>query len=177
MNIKNWFKYILYVIFIILIVVLQTTFLGSLNPWLANFNLIVACLVLLIELADYRGTLFFALTAGWLMDVYSGLPFGVFLGTFFVMSLILEVLFRNFFTNRSYYSLISLGLIAVIIYNVVFFTIRGVLYMIGATDFILGPNFGLDLLYQAVAMIIMLSVLFRVINRVSKIFKPTFIKS
>lgn len=177
MNFKSWYKYALYSIFIIFIVSFQVSFLGNINKFLANFNIVLAVLVVLVSLVDYRNVLFFSLVSGFLMDVYSGLPFGIFMGSFFLMSVVLEILFLNFFTNHSYYSLISMGLISIIIYNIIFVAIRWMIYIIGAADFLVGTGFWLDFLYQIISIFLIITFLFWLINTLSKMFKPTFLKS
>ncbi len=184
MNYKKWYKFVIYFILIALAMIFQITFLGNFNLFFKNFNLMLAILVLLIGLTDFKTVLVYLVLSGVLMDIYSSLPFGVYLMTFFLLAIILEILFLNFFTNRSFYSLITMGIIAVIIYNIFFLLISGFSYLIGASplrligasEFFLADRLWLNIFYQLTNIIIILSFAFWLINKISRRFKPTFLK-
>lgn len=176
MNYKKWYKFVIYFILIALVLIFQITFLGNFNLFFKNFNLMLAILVLLIGLTDFKTVLVYLVWFAVLMDIYSSLPFGIFLMTFFLVAIILEILFLNFFTNRSFYSLIIMGIIAVIIYNIFFLLISGFSYLIGASEFFMADRLWLNMLYQLMNIIIILSFAFWLINKISRRFKPTFLK-
>ena len=177
MSYKKWYKFIFYFLLLGLMVIFQITFLGGLNLFWANFNLVLAGLVVLVALADFNQALVYAVLAGVMMDVYSSLPFGIFLAVLFILAIILEILFLNFFTNRSFYSLIIMGLIAVLIYHLLFFIISGLFYLTGVSEFFGGHKIWLALLYQLADLTILLALVFWVLNKISKRFKPTFIQT
>lgn len=172
-----WYKFLLALLAIIFLFIVQTTFFGGFDLFLASFNLILIVLVLLISVADFKNVLFFLIVSGLLMDIYSGLPFGLFLLILFLITVILELLVFNFFTNRSFYSLILLGGIATIFYHLFFVIFISSFYFIGWSDFFISRKYWLVASWQLVSTMIILAVCFWLINKISKFFKPTFIQS
>ncbi len=164
---------------LVLVFSLQITIWGNLaslgGNYLTKVNWLIVCLVLIINLMDYRFSVMYVLAMGWLMDIYSNLPFAVFMLTLLVTSLILQLLLGNFFTNRSWYSLIGLGLIGTVIYHVCFFVLVSALYLMGGTQFYLQSGYWIAAGWQVVTTCLLLSLVFWLINLISYRFKPNFI--
>jgi len=74
-----WYKILLSIIAIITLIIIQVTFLGSFSAYWSNFNLALAILVILLFFLDFPMIMFFAVTAGFMLDLYSALPFGIFM--------------------------------------------------------------------------------------------------
>lgn len=177
MNYKKWYTLAAYIIVIILLSVIQITFLGNFGPMVAGINLGIIGLVLLINLFDFHQAIIFVLMFGFILDVYSGLPFGIFLLSLFFTAVSLELIFFNLLTNRSYYSLIAMGLVAIVFYNVYFYLVTGFLYIIGVSNFSLRVEFWWSMMYQLVSALVILTLFFWIINKISNKFKPMFLRS
>jgi len=93
-----------------------------------------------------------------------------------ITSAILEVLFYNFFTNRSLASLLVLSLIGTTVYNMVFLSISGFAYYFGWSDFFADWDYGWSFLGQLIANAIVLLLGFYLFNFLSKRYKPVFLK-
>jgi len=169
-----WYRTLLALILILLILIFQITFLGNLS---GIFNLILVVLVLLISLTDFKKAAVFSLISGSIMDIYSNLPFGIFLISLFLVAIVLELFFVNFFTNRSFYSLILMGLIAVLFYHLFFILISGFLYLVGVSLFFVSQGYWLEFFGQLITTILILIFCFWIINIVSQRFKPIFLHS
>lgn len=167
---------ILYWLLAAVLIFIQIAF-SRVNFFLANINLALIGLVMIVNLGEMRQVLIFLILAGVILDIFSSLPFGVFLLSLFLTSIFLEMLFLNFFTNRSFYALIFLGLIGVALYNLFFAGLAGFLYLVNLSDF--APSFSHwpDLLWQGLSAILILSFCFWLINKKSKAFRPIFIKT
>jgi hypothetical protein len=139
-------------------------------------NLILVALIVMINLADFSWAVAFAVGAGLLLDVYSGLPFGIITLSLFLTAACCGLLFINFFTNFSFYSLLILGLLAAIIYHLILSLLVVVAYFIGLSDFLprLADFFGL--VWQIVSTEILLVAAYGLINYKSRSFKPIFLK-
>ncbi|MFA5029441.1 MAG: hypothetical protein WC518_01665 [Patescibacteria group bacterium] len=171
------YKIIIFILIILLVFIVQNAFLDNLSFFFFSFNLLLITLVLLVDLADFKLALWFSLVGGFLLDTYSSLPFGIFLLTLFLTAIVLKFLFFNFFTNRSLYSLIILGLVAVLVYQGGFLLLSSLFYLLGFSDFLAGWSFIWLISAQLVNMTIVLTVSFWLINKLSKFFKPIFLKS
>jgi hypothetical protein len=172
-----WYKIPLSVIIIILAVAIQVAYLSSFGTYWGSFNIVLAGLVFLLYFLDFRWILFFAITSGFLLDIYSSLPFGIFLISLFATVFVLEMLLSSFFTNRSLYSVLSLGGVAVVFFNVMFLIISGLTYLLGVNNFYISAGYFIGLVYQVVNVLIVLAVLFFLANSFSRKFKPNFIRS
>ncbi len=172
-----WRKAIIFLIGILLVTTIQISFLGRFSLAVSWLNLFILFLVLLVSLVDFSWTLFFVLVAGPLLDIYSNLPFGVFSLCFLFTALFLEALLLNFFTNRSFYSFVFLGLSATIIYHITLYCLVGLLYLVGLSDFFFGWSSAIDVVFQLVTISILLAFSFFTIDALSNRFKPNFINS
>jgi hypothetical protein len=95
----------------------------------------------------------------------------------FATVFVLEMLLSSFFTNRSLYSVLSLGGVAVVFFNVMFLIISGLTYLLGVNNFYISAGYFIGLVYQVVNVLIVLAVLFFLANSFSRKFKPNFIRS
>ncbi len=165
-----------YILFFILVIV-QVAFWGSFSFFLLQFNLIVVGLVLLLNLFPFEKFLPVALFSGVLMDIYSSLPFGTYTLTILATFVVLEILFVNFFTNHSLYSMVLLGVIATVVYNLVFILLNGLMYLLNFSNYISGSGYLLNCLFQIMDNTIIIIICFYIINSISRRFKPIFLRS
>lgn len=172
-----WYKIIIFTIFIALVAIIQITLLGSFGGYFSSFNLLLALLVILLFLIDFRWITYFTIISGLILDIYSSLPFGLFMISTFLAIMVSNFLLFNFFTNRSFYSVIFVGLLAILSFNAVFLITAGIIYLLGISDFYIDKNYWLELAYQIVNISIILTILFFLINLFSQKFKPNFIRS
>ena len=169
------YKPLLFTILLVLLVWLQLAVTGGLYLSSGKLNIILAALVILINLTDFSWALIFAVAGGLLLDVYSGLPFGVLTLCLFATAVVVEVLFLNFFTNFSFYSLLLLGLIASTAYNAMLIAVIAGIYFMGLSDFLPRWDYLPKFLWQVATMEIIMTAAYFIINKLSRRFKPMFI--
>lgn len=172
-----WHKYVWWSILIVLAAAAQIFFSGSGDFLLAEFNLLLVILVLLINLSTLGRVILFLVVAGAIVDIYSSLPFGLFMVSYLLTAIILELLFKNFFTNRSFYSLLILGGIGVAVYNLFFVSFSGLLYYLGANEYFTGWRYLASIGWQLSETLLVLALAFWLINYLSKRFQPVFLRS
>ncbi len=172
-----WYKILLSTFLISFITILQITLLGSFNNYFSSFNLVLATLIILLFIIDFSWVVYFSIISGLILDIYSSLPFGIFMFSIFVSISVSYFLLLNFFTNRTFYSVVFVGLSAVVAYNVIFLITIGLSYFMGLSDFFVHYDYWLKLGYQIINIIILLIVLFLIINLFSRKFKPNFVRS
>lgn len=170
-------KILLAIIAISFLTVIQISFFGNFGFYFGSFNLVLATLVILLFLIDFKGLIFFSLGSGFILDLYSSLPFGLFMVSLFLTAAILEIFLFNFLTNRSFYSVVSLGFLAVILFNSWFLIISALTYLFGWSDFYFDFRSWPRLLYQLINISIILIIIFFIVNALSKKFKSNFIRS
>jgi len=100
-----------------LLVLIQVSFLTTWPVPISSLNL-VFCIVLFISvIIGYKNGLVWAFCTGLFLELYSALPYGATLFGLVFSIILINLLYENFFTNRSLYSLAILGFIGTIIYN------------------------------------------------------------
>lgn len=147
---------------------------GSLS---GKINLILVTLVVLINLASFPSVAIFAVVAGILLDVYSGVPFGIISISLFTTAILGELLFVNFFTNFSFYSLLIMGLVAAVFYHLLFSLLVVGSYVVGLSDFAPRLNDFYGLAWQVLSAEILLVVAYFLVNSLSRRFKPIFLRN
>jgi hypothetical protein len=165
------YSWIIYIIILLGVILGHIALSGSHNQLLASVNLLVIFSVLFINFLDFPLKVLFSVVGGFILDVYSNLPFGSFMIVLLIISVSLEILFYNFFTNRSLYSLLILGLIGVTIYDASFVLISGFSYLAGWNNFFIGQNYFWQYLKQLAVNSLLLFLSFYVLNYFSRKFK------
>lgn len=152
------------IISLIIIGILQVSFLTT-WPWPINsLNLILSLTIFLTVIINYRRGLFFALGGGLFLELYSSLPFGITTLSLIFTVIMINLLFNNFFTNRSFYSLLFLGLISTFIYNLAIlgFDFLGLIF--GISDYFFGFNFWTSFFWQPILNLLILAIIFFTYN-------------
>lgn len=170
-------KIIFNALLVVLLIVFQTSFFNHLDYPLNNFNLVLSLLIFATVIINHRLGLILALIIGPAIDFYSGLTFGII--TFSLLSVIATIgyLFDHFFTNRSVYSLLSLGIVANILYGFLLLTLSRLFYLIKVNEAVisLDKTYFMNLLWQIGLNLLTLLVIFTVTNFITKKLKPYFI--
>ncbi len=111
-------KNLLLILLIILVFVLHQSLFLKLN---ARFNFWPAIMAFIIFVFGYKTVLNWGVVAGFLLDLFSALPFGINLISLFIIILILYLLIKNLITNRSLFSLLILSLVATLVSGGLFY--------------------------------------------------------
>ncbi len=149
---------------------------GGFSVISGKINLILVVMLLLVSLADFSSVLIFCLCSGFILDIYSGMPFGLITISLFLSVVVLEILFVNFFTNFSFYSLVLMGLIAVIGYNAIFVCLAAASYFIGWSDALPTKSYLARVAWQFASTEALLLMIYWIGGFVSRRFKPMFLR-
>lgn len=161
---------------IIIASVAQLAIEGGFGFFSGRVNFILIALVLLINLTDFSAVVIFGLLSGFILDIYSGMPFGIIALSLFLTLVTLEILFVNFFTNFSFYSLMLMGLLAVLAYNFIFILLVSGTYFIGWSDALPSWLYLSQVGWQILTTEILLLLIYFVGGYLSRRFKPMFLR-
>jgi len=147
--------------FLILILgIIQVSFLST-WPWpVSSLNLILSLIIFYAVINGYEKSLWLAFGSGLFLEVYSGLYFGVTVLSLMLTVIIINVLFNNFFTNRSYYSLMILGIIGTAAYNLIILVLCFFLNFIKLSPISITPDFWAQFFWQSIFNLIILTIIF-----------------
>lgn len=168
---------ILFIFISLFFALLQVGFLRSLEGFWKDINLILCLAVFITVIFNYRWGLIFALISGFVADLYSPFFFGLatlsLLGSVFLINL----LFINFFTNKSLYSLLVLGGSGVIIYNLLMLIFSNLFFVFGLNEWRIFYDylFLRDIFSQAIFNLVVLALLFFTIGVINRRFHSVFI--
>lgn len=164
-------------ILILILLLAQFAIESSFGILSGKINLILVALVVIINLSSFSSVAIFAVVAGLLLDVYSGLPFGIISLTLFTTAVLGELLFINFFTNFSFYSLLIMGFLAAVFYHLLFSLLVVGSYLIGLSDFAPRLTDFYGLAWQVLSAEILLVSAYFLVNSLSRRFKPIFLRN
>lgn len=172
------FKVISKLVILFFYVILQISFLPTLGYPINNLNLILSIIIFVTIIISYETGLWYAFGSGLLLELYSTYFFGMIIFSLIIATVLINFLFDNFFTNRSFYSLLILGLIGTIIYNFLLFLINLIIDFINPlkniADYFNAQLF-YNLIWQIVLNLFILSLIFLILNFTSKQLKSVFI--
>lgn len=110
-------KIILNTILVLLLAMAQLSFISGLPAHLNDLNLILIILIFILSLVNLNTAMWWAVGAGFLLDIFSFMPFGAYSVCLFLTIAIANFLLVNFFTDRSLYSFLALTGLATVIYE------------------------------------------------------------
>jgi rod shape-determining protein MreD len=90
---------------ILLLFAIQVAFIPVLPAWLSSLDLALVILIFILVFGNFTLAMFWALALGFLYDIFSFSIFGLHLFIIVLSITAANFLLKNFFTNRSLYSL------------------------------------------------------------------------
>ncbi len=170
-------EYILQLLGIIGVVVIERSLLGGLPGAFSRLHLIAVLIPFLVILRGAGYALPWAMAAGALSDMYSFLPFGVYITAFSASAAATYALTAGLLTNRSLYSLLVLAAASVISFEAVYMAMayfKG--FVLSSGSFApMVEIFARRMKGSLVPDLLFAAVLFLFINMFSYRFKPFFI--
>lgn len=150
----------------------------SLFPWPFNyFNLLLPVIFFITIILSYEQGLWFAFFSGLILDLFSFSNFGTLTLAMFCVAIIINILFNNFFTNRSFYSLIILGFLGNFIYVTILSILNFIFFIFdipnNLVQFFTMSNL-CGLFWQMFFTVLSLAVLFFIFNFFSRKLKSVF---
>lgn len=160
------------------IVIIQLSLINSLPGIFGQINLVLFALVFVLFFINFNQAITLALSLGLFLDIFSFTPFGFNLMILLGSALVLNILLRNWFTNRSFYSFVALAAAAVVIFNFLATLLILIISVLGPDKIIFLPghlNFWRQLFWQLLAALVLALVFFNLASLISRRLKPFFL--
>jgi len=172
-----YLKLISKILLIIILACLQIAFISGLPGFLSQVNLIIIALVFILAFGEVNDILIWSLGLGIIFELYSFLPFGVYLLGIITAAFFIKILMTNFFTDRSLYSFLAITFFSIIYYDVCLALLSFLYHLIfhEAIIYPLNPQFWLNKLYLILVDLAAVFIVFNFINFVSKRLRPVFL--
>ncbi|MDD4271369.1 MAG: hypothetical protein PHF50_01035 [Patescibacteria group bacterium] len=169
-------KIITNIILIIGLGVMQIALVGDLPGMASNLNLILVVLIFILGFLSFNFAICWVIGIGFLFEVFSFLPFGVYLISLSLTIIIANFLLNYFFTNRSLYSFLALTALATIIYELVINLFVLIFMETSSTAWLAAGNFWFSLLEQIGLNLLLAFIIYYVIYFLGRSFKPVFLR-
>lgn len=112
-------KIITNIILIISLAVVQIALISGLPGMANNLNLILVILIFILGFSNFNFTVWWTVGLGFMLEIFSFLPFGVYLFSLSLTIIIANFLLNYFFTNRSLYSFLAITALATFVYKLI----------------------------------------------------------
>jgi rod shape-determining protein MreD len=126
------FKFLLNLFLIFLIGSFQIGLLPFLG-FLGHLNLLL-CLCLYLGLKNYSKGLWWSLGGGFILDLSSSLPFGTYTLVLLITFLLINFLYKKFFTLPSLSALVFIALGGTLFYQILLFSLSWLFYLVKLTS-------------------------------------------
>jgi len=171
-------KALKHILLFFLIVAFQISIVPNLPFGLNNLNYLIVILIFISVVYKFYWGVAYGVMIGIVLDLYSLLPFGCLMLAILVTQYLVYKVYEHFLTNKSYYSLISLSVIGILIYNTIIYFYQ-IIYKVLQSESGLIRLFTLDSFYgllgQVFYGIILVSIMFFVSHHTSQKFRAVFI--
>jgi len=173
---KNVWQITILVLIMSILAILQFSFISALPDPFRQCNLVLIILTFILFFLDFRVALLAALISGFWLDIMSFNFFGFHLLIFFVVLLLAQSILKNWLTNRSFYTLLSLMLGITVFYNLLSAITLYLASDYHYTFFLLQSSFWTTLLYQGMWSLFASLILFNLAALLSRRIKPFFLE-
>lgn len=173
-----YLRIIIHSILAISVSLFQISLLQSWQEWLGYFSLVLIFLLFVLSLSGLDKALIWAGVCGFIYDIYSFFPFGLFLLIFVLTLLLADFLLKNFFTDRSLYSFWALILIINLSFNLLFYSGVYIInwYVGDLPFFLLSQDFWSALLRGGIFSLIVVFFFFYASHFISNRLNAVFLK-
>lgn len=168
-------KIITNIILIIGLGIVQIALVSDLPGLASNLNLVLVFLIFILGFSNFNFAASWAVGVGFLLEVFSFLPFGVYLFSLSLTIIIANWLLNYFFTNRSLYSFLALTGIATIVYKLIMYFLILIFIKISSSALITAGNFWFSMLEQIGLNLIFTFIIYYIIYFLGRNLKPVFL--
>jgi rod shape-determining protein MreD len=150
-------KTFLIILFLLLAVVLQTTIFSALTVWGVAPNLVLVLVLLLVILKSFKETWLAVLATGLLLDLFSGLPFGLISLSLVTSAFLVGRINKSLFSTVKFWITVSLIILGTLFYNLLLFGLSKLL----GVDLVFGlTHLFIETVYNLLLIIIFKPALF-----------------
>ncbi|NQU83298.1 MAG: hypothetical protein HQ536_01160 [Parcubacteria group bacterium] len=176
-NLQGIIRIFIHLSIIFLLVVYEATFVQVFDHPLSYLDVVLSVIIYLTVVFNLNLALWWSVVAGFLVDLYSLLPFGTTIFALIITAFVIRYLFITFFTNRSLYSLLLVGALGTLVYKIIIFgaSFLPFLFDRGYQIFSLDFNVVKAAFLSIVLNLIFLAVIFYLTNLFSKRLKSAYV--
>ncbi|NQT49315.1 rod shape-determining protein MreD [Candidatus Kuenenbacteria bacterium] len=172
-------KFIKHFLLLFSLLIAQIAVVPALPGNFKNLNVILISLVFICIVYRFYLGVSYALILGFVLELYSALPFGAMILSLMLTLYVIYKIFQHLLTNKSFYTLAGLSILATVIYNGFIYVYLVALYFNQTKDLQLIKQLsvlsGVNILWQLLFNIIFVTILFIFFHVSSTRFKAVFV--
>ena len=170
-------RLIVNILSIILLTMVQVGLINALPGWLSGLNIIILVIIFISVLSDFVYAWWWAIGAGVILDTFSFMPFGIYLISLALTALVINYLWKSFFTNRSIYSFMSLTIFAFVTYKLILYISTTLASLILTQSYLIeiSIKFWENELFALIVNLIFVILFFYLFTFASKSLRPVFL--
>jgi cell shape-determining protein MreD len=168
-------KIITNIILIIGLGITQIALVSGLPGLASNLNLVLVFLIFILGFSNFNLAASWAIGVGFLLEIFSFLPFGVYLFSLSLTIIIANFLLNYFFTNRSLYSFLALTVITTFVYKLIMHSFLLIFIEISSSALVAADNFWFSILEQISLNLIFTFIIYYIIYFLGRNLKPVFL--
>ncbi|PLX20907.1 hypothetical protein C0584_03935 [Candidatus Parcubacteria bacterium] len=173
-----YLKIFLNILLIVFLALLQASFVSALPSPFANINILLVVLVYVLIVGSFEISFIYALSFGFLMDMFSFMSFGSHIFGFLFSIVVANFLLVNFFTNRSFYAFLALILSASVLnFFIVYIYSNAISFFTDADYIIFNQSFATFAIKQLGLNMALMLVLYYLTNFLNNRFRPVFLST
>lgn len=161
----KYLKFIFLFFFAFLIFLLQVSFLNSLPGIWGRINLPLLFVIILFIFYNFSSSVYAALFFAFFLDLSSFSVFGIYTLSFLITLFVADFVWANFFTNRSIYSFLILGILLLFFYNFLLYLFLLIFNKNISNVAWFGKYFWLNLLSEGFWVVLLILIFFYFLNR------------
>jgi len=143
----------------------------------SNINIIFLILIIIMMARDSGLVVWISFFIHFFIELYSSTPFGLILFSGTISILIIFWLYKNIFTNRSWYSAMALSVLALLLYRLLYLSVLTLLQLFELTSLTLKKitfiTFGWEILFTC----LLTGLIYFVLSQFFKSFKASPIEN
>jgi len=168
-------KIITNIILIISLGVVQISLVSGLPGMANNLNLALVVLIFILGFSSFDFAAWWTVGLGFLLEIFSFLPFGIYLFSLSFTIVIANWLLNYSFTNRSLYSFLALTGLATVIYELIINFFVLIFIEINSSASMAASNFWFSILEQIGLNLLLTFIIYYIIYFLGKNLKPVFL--
>lgn len=168
-------KIITNIILIISLGVVQISLVSGLPGMASNLNLVLVVLIFILGFSGFNFAAWWAVGLGFLLEIFSFLPFGAYLISLSLTIIIANWLLNYFFTNRSLYSFLALTGLAAVIYELIINLFVLIFVETNSAASLVAGNFWFSMLEQIGLNLFLTLIIYYIIYFLGRNLKPVFL--
>ncbi len=168
-------KIIVNIILIVILAIIQISFISGLPGIAGDVNLVLVALIFILGFSNFGLASLWAAATGFLLEIFSFLPFGAYLFSLSATIIIANFLLKYFFTNRSVYSFLALSGFASAVYGLAVYFFISVFSLVNPSAEIADENFLFSIPKQICLNVPLAFVVYYIIYFFGRSFKPVFL--